>query len=285
MFTVSKTVKRLKKIAVLTAFATAFFAIGAIDSPVTYGAKSTVIKAEKTWKGETVEHKGFKDLGNYVIELPDFTDPSTEKKGLAAFNALVDNGKIPKFGCTAMVKKNSRGEVVMGRNMDLDISQSAAYVFKTTYGKYKNFCVSYLPKFYMSYADLQKIDELDEEAQSVLLFCTSDCMNEKGLYIEMNQREKTDRLTCYGMHSSRGETTRDDGIPWSELRACQTSIPMLASQNCATVDEVVEFLKNSYDWYTIGLTPFGVDTNNTCFLVGDATGEYGLIELAEDEIN
>ncbi|MBO5567063.1 MAG: hypothetical protein J5934_07590 [Succinivibrio sp.] len=28
----------------------------------------------------------------------------------------------------------------------------------------------------------------------------------------------------------------------------------------------------------------GVDSNNFCFLIGDATGEYGLIELAQDEI-
>ena len=32
-------------------------------------------KCEKTWSSQIVEHKGFKDLGNYVIELPDFDDP------------------------------------------------------------------------------------------------------------------------------------------------------------------------------------------------------------------
>ena len=26
-------------------------------------------KCEKTWSSQIVEHKGFKDLGNYVIEL------------------------------------------------------------------------------------------------------------------------------------------------------------------------------------------------------------------------
>ncbi len=31
-------------------------------------------KFEKTWKSEVVEHKGFRDLGNYVIELPEYTD-------------------------------------------------------------------------------------------------------------------------------------------------------------------------------------------------------------------
>ena len=31
-------------------------------------------KCEKTWSSQIVEHKGFRDLGNYVIELPDFTN-------------------------------------------------------------------------------------------------------------------------------------------------------------------------------------------------------------------
>ncbi len=46
----------------------------------------------------------------------------------------------------------------------------------------------------------------------------------------------------------------------------------------------LEFLKNSYDWYTIGVMP-GVNDNNMSFMIGDATGEYGLIEMAQDEIN
>ncbi len=89
-------------------------------------------KFEKTWNSKIVEHKGFRDLGNYVIELPDFTDPKSWDIGLAEVNKLVDHGKLPIVGCTAMAKRNSKGEVIVGRNMDLDISQSPAYVFKTT---------------------------------------------------------------------------------------------------------------------------------------------------------
>nr|MCR4818556.1 hypothetical protein [Fretibacterium sp.] len=74
---------------------------------------------EKSWDSEVVEHKGFRDLGHYVIELPDYTDLSLHEKGFAAHNELFDNGLLPKGGCTAMAKHNSRGEVIMGRNMDL----------------------------------------------------------------------------------------------------------------------------------------------------------------------
>ncbi len=249
---------------------------------------SIIPKCEKTWNSKIIEHKGFRDLGNYVIELPDFTDPSVLKKGIAAGNALADHVKLPKGGCTAMAKKNSKGEVVIGRNMDLDISQNPAYVFKTTFGKYTNFCVSYAPGFYLPYAELQKLEVLDPNMLSMVLLSSCDCMNEKGLYIEVDLREKNDMLVCYGLHSSHGEKTRDDGTPWSELRCCTTNVCQLVSQNCATVKEAVEFLNNSYDWYTITPPPgvsLAVCENNMCFLIGDATGEYGLIEFAQDEIN
>ncbi|MCR5834284.1 MAG: linear amide C-N hydrolase [Selenomonadaceae bacterium] len=284
MFTVSGTLKRLKKIAALTACATAFFAVGAIDSPVT--AKSTVITAEKTWQGETVEHKNFKDLGNYIIELPDFTNPSIEKKGISAMNSRYDHGDISKIGCTAMITKNSKGEVVIGRNMDLEISQSPAYVYKTTFGKYENYCVSYMPSTYKTYEEIQQSDEIDENWMNLLIYNACDCMNEKGLYIEVNLREPNPKLSNYGLHSAHGEINRADGTPWKDLRTCTVAIPQLVSQNCATVKEAVEFLKNSYDWYTVNLPNNPHYSGcNMCFVIGDATGEYGLIEVAQDEVS
>lgn len=243
---------------------------------------------EKNWEFENIEHKGFTDMGNYIIKLPDYTDPTLEKTGLALNNAMGDHGKLPKFGCTAMAKRNSKGEVIIGRNMDLDISQNPAYLFRTTYGKYTNICVQYSPGFYLPYSEVQKLDEIDKNIHDALPYMACDCLNEKGLYIEVDLREKNDRFTCYGLHSTHGETVRDDGTPWSELRACNVAATQLMSQNCATVKEAVAFLKNSYDWYTVS-PPDGVnlaiDHNNMCFLIGDATGEFGLIEMARDEIN
>ncbi len=245
-------------------------------------------KCEKTWSSEIVEHKGFRDLGNYVIELPDFDDPNVLEIGRIAGNTMADHGESPYFGCTAMVKRNSKGEVIVGRNMDLDISQSPAYVFKTTMGKYKNFCVSYSPGFYKPYAEVQQMEEIDPTMAAMIMMSSCDCINEKGLYIEVNLREYTKELCCYGMHSSRGEKTRDDGTPWSELRCCTTSICQIVSQNCATVQEAIKFINNSYDWYTIvpaaGVN-MPVNNNNLCCLIGDATGEYGVIEFAQDQIN
>ena len=248
----------------------------------------TTGKGQKTWEGETVEHKGFKDLGNYVIELPDFTDPAAEKIGIDAFNDIADHGELPTSGCTAMATKNSKGEVILGRNLDLDISQMPAYVFKTTYGKYENVCVTYMSNFYKTYEEVQQLDDLEESEKDVLMLLATDCLNEKGLYIESNMREKNEKLLCYGLHSSKGEKTRDDGTPWSELRACTTTAVQLISQNCATVQEAVEYLNNSYDWYTVSPASkedFVASQANMCMMIGDATGEYGLIEIVQDEVS
>ncbi len=240
---------------------------------------------EKLWEGEVVEHKNFKDLGNYVIELPDFTDASVEQRGLAITNSQFDKLIRPGGGCTAMVKKNDKGEVIFGRNMDLDITQSPAFVYKTTFGKYKNFCVSYAPNVFATYAEMQQMDSLPEAFTSMVPYISTDCLNEKGLYIEVDLRERDDKLLCFGLHSTHGETTRADGKPWSELRAYTMSIPQLVSQNCATVKEAVEFIKNSYDFYTMAPYGAGYTMVNMGFLLGDATGEYGLIEVAQDEVN
>ncbi len=244
-------------------------------------------EGRKTWDSETVEHAGFKDLGNYVIELPDYTDPEAMKRALATGNEVGDHGPLPGGGCTVMAKRNSQGEVIMGRNMDLDISQNPAYLYKTTFGKYQNFCIAYMPNYYKTYAEVQEADDLDQAFKDFLLTVACDCMNEKGLYVEMNLREKNEVFNNYGLHSSQGEKTRDDGTPWSELRVPTTCIPLLVTQNCATVQEALDFLSNSYDWYTSrpkGVT-LGANDSNLGFMIGDATGEYGLIEIAQDEIS
>ncbi len=277
--------KQFKSAAIVAAcmmIATSFVSCGNSETSAAGGI------GEKLWESETVEHKNFKDLGNYVIELPDFTDPAALQTSLNALNAADNGGLLAKFGCTIMAKKNDKGEVIFGRNTDLDISQKCAYVFKTTFGKYKNFCVAYTPGLLLDYAEMQKKDSIDQiELDKIICVCC-DAFNEKGLYIQGNMREETDKTLCYGLHSSHGEKTRSDGKPWSELRAPTPAVSQLVTQNCATVKEAIEFIKNSYDWYTN--TPndvinVGLARNNLAFMIGDATGEYGLIEIAQDEVH
>lgn len=250
------------------------------------GASSNTETFQKLWSDETIEHKGFKDLGHYVIALPDYTDSSVLAKGIALQNDRFDHGDISKIGCTSMATRNSKGEVIIGRNEDLEISQYPAYVYMTTCGKYRNYCVTYTPGSYKTYEEVKQLDELDEEWKSLLIFNATDCMNEKGLYVENNMRTSYPHLSNYGLHSARGEELREDGTPWKDLRACLMAFPQLATQNCATIKEAVQFLKNSYDWYTVGMpTNPHYDGWNFSFLMGDATGEYGLVEIAQDEVS
>jgi len=240
----------------------------------------------KTWSGDPVVHNNFTDLGNYVIELPDYTDESVMQAGLSMANARYDHGDISKLGCTAMITTNSKGEVLAGRNMDVEISQYPAYVAKTTYGKYKTFSVTYVPGNGLSYEELKNTEAIDEDFINYIPFAATDVFNEKGLYVESNMRSAYSYMSNYGLHSAHGETTRDDGTPWSELRACTLSLPQLVGQNCSTVREALDFIQNSYDWYTIGMPNLPhYDGWNMCFVIGDASGEYGLIEMAQDEVN
>ncbi len=39
--------------------------------------------SDMSWKHEIVKHNNFNDLGNYIIEIPDYTDASNVEKGLA----------------------------------------------------------------------------------------------------------------------------------------------------------------------------------------------------------
>ncbi len=107
MSALRKMTKKWKVAASLAAFAAASMMLWSEPAPVAFAAPG--ITMENTWDGAIVEHKGFRDLGNYVIELPDFTDAAMGKKGMDAFYVIAERGDIPRFGCTSMVKRNSRG--------------------------------------------------------------------------------------------------------------------------------------------------------------------------------
>nr|MCR4589684.1 hypothetical protein [Lachnospiraceae bacterium] len=130
------------------------------EATVTDGAAEAI--GQKTWPGNIVEHENFRDLGNYVIEMPDYTDPAVEAKGIAEINRKFELGQISLGGCSCMMTTNSKGEVIAGRNMDIEISQYPAYLFRTTYSKYKTIGISYLPGQYIPYEELQKAEKIDD---------------------------------------------------------------------------------------------------------------------------
>lgn len=224
-------------------------------------------KENVSWDFKPVKYENFTDYGNYVIKVDPYEAYDLEK-GIKLLNAKYD--QFTKPACTATAKRNTKGEVLIGRNLDIYISNSPMYITEANYGKYKAYLFSYLGSLFFEYNELLGMKKLPQEFIDVLPLNATDGFNEKGLYIEANMREPDARFICTG--------TNPGGI-----RVTSGAVTSLVSTNCATVKEALEFLKQ-FDFYTMG--DGGPLSNwNYAFMIGDATGEYGLIEIAQNEIS
>lgn len=178
-------------------------------------------------------------------------------------------------GCTAAATTVGNGDTIVGRTLDFYISDKPAYVCRTKVpGSYETIGVGYSSMSGESFATVQEKGIL-ENNRKVLPFLCTDVLNEKGLYCEINMRngefypDGTDKFGCEGTN------------PDADIRACVITVPRLVCENCATVKEAVEYLK-TIDLYTPKKPGFAW---NFCYLLADATGDYGLVEIAENEIS
>jgi len=213
-----------------------------------------------------VEHENFTDLGNNIIYFEVTED-------LTATVLDIVNGEKDGWsgGCTSLANINSNGELIIGRNNDNEISTYPIYVSETSGGKYKTFNVYYCSDGEYTYDDLLEIDK--KENIEYYACVATDVLNEKGLYIENNMRYA-------GL-----DGIANSGTNPGKQRVVTQAIPALVAQNCATVDEAIEFLNNSYDYYTVKSTKYPwLDGWDAGFLIGDATGNYGVIEIANNTV-
>ncbi len=178
-------------------------------------------------------------------------------------------------GCTAVAKTTEDGDTIVGRNLDLYISDKPAYVCRTKVpGSYETIGVGYTNMSGESFETVSKEGVLEKNYVALPYLC-NDVLNEKGLYCEINMRngefypDGTNKFGCDGTN------------PDAEIRTCTNIIPRLVCENCATVQEAVEYLK-TIDFYTPKKPGFEW---NFCFILADATGDYGLVEIAENEIS
>lgn len=239
---------------------------------------TTQIPSDKThsksvtydWKTVNKKYANFTDLGNYVIDC----DPIENFDLNAALKFTNDRyDKVPpNGGCSALATKTENGDVIIGRNLDLTVSQYPCYITHVKYGKYEtlNFTYDELGG-YPFYEDRLKIGSIEPDYFNALPVLASDSMNSQGLYIEYNMRAYESDLICYGTN------------PDADIRVCTISLPFIITSNCATVDEAIKFMKESLDIYTL-IDESVANGWNLCFMIGDAIGNYGLIEIANDEI-
>lgn len=208
---------------------------------------------------------------DYVVDAGTYTELDYDYA-----NTFVD-GKYDGWtkACTAVAKTLPNGQTVVGRNMDLYISNKPAYILRTKCeGFYETVGLSYTNVTGPDYQDVLE-NGLPEEIHKVLPFLITDVMNSKGLYIETNMRNGEYWATGENKYGCSGTN------PEAETRICSALLPRYIGERCATVDEALEYVK-TLDIYTIN-TPELIW--NFCFLMADSTGHYGILEIAQNEIS
>lgn len=223
-----------------------------------------------SWHTQNKKYTNFTDLGNYVIDCDRHTHFNL-RAALEYTNKIYDIGRT--FGCSALATRSKTGEVLVGRNLDLTVSQFPCYITHVKYGKYDtiNFTYDQISGNKVTYEDLLNIGEIEPDYYNTLPLSASDSMNSEGLYIEYNMREYEKQFICMGTN------------PSAYIRACIICLPFLVASNCATVDEALHFMRSELNLYT-PIDETIASGWNLCCMIGDATGAYGLIEIANNEI-
>lgn len=217
----------------------------------------------------------YKAVANYIIEIEPYTELDYEYAE-TMLNKKFDFWKFVKGssgGCSCGIKTTADGQTIVGRNMDLTISNKAAYIVRTKCpGKHATVGVAYN---YMNGPDWDEIAEkgISKEYKRIIPFNCTDVMNDAGLYVEINMRngeanhDGSSRFGCSGTN------------PKSDHKVCALSLCRYIAENCANVDEAIGYV-NSLNLYT----PASDLPWNFCFILGDKSGHYGLLEIAQNKV-
>ena len=175
-------------------------------------------------------------------------------------------------GCSAIAKTLENGDTIVGRNMDLNISNKAAYIMRTNVkDAYKTVGLAYTFRdISPDYKDAME-NGISEQFTKVLPFMADDVLNEKGLYIEINMRNGEFWPTGETKFSCSGTN------PESDKMVYMFELPRYIGEHCATVDEAIEYVKSLNVYSKDGYW-------NYCFLIADQTGHYGVLEFAANNV-
>lgn len=206
---------------------------------------------------------------DYVCELPTYTELDY------AAQAYFFENEFSKMnahgGCSAAIKTIG-GETIAARNLDFYISNKPAYIVRTEApGAYKTVGVAYVPWFGPRYDEVLA-EGVGEEFVKLYPFCCSDILNEKGLYIEINMRTEE-------FHDGKPRYC-DHGLNPGKERVSAVAFVRYAAERCATIDEVLEML-GQIDYYSLSAP--GIEWG-FCYAMADATGNYGILEIAGDKV-
>ena len=209
---------------------------------------------------------GFTVIGDHVIELDTITDIDFEK-GLEYFET-----NFGAFGCTAVGKVISNGDMIIGRSYDLEYSNAPAYIVKTAIpGHYKTIGVAYNAFTGTALEDIEK-NGISEDELLTIYCMTGDVLNEKGFYIEANMRDTQPEET--GIKECSGTN------PGAEVRLSFATLLRYLGERAATVDEALEI---AYSLDVYGFKTETISWGGGIFMA-DATGHYGVLELVDNKL-
>lgn len=208
-----------------------------------------------------------KVLGDYVIELPVVTEIDYDL-GLKKDKEHCGKG----FGCSAVGKVLSNGDMVIGRSLDFFYSERPCYVIRTNVpGHYKTVGLAHNPLSGTTFDEVKK-NGISKDELAGLLFFTTDILNEKGFYIEGNMRSSQPAET--GIQNSVATN------PNAELSMSVVALIRYIGEQAATVDEALEIAK-SVNLHGLMAEHF---TWGAGFFMADKSGHHGVLELVDNKL-
>lgn len=227
-------------------------------------------------------------IKDHVIDLGIIKEINYDK----LITKLNKNFESTLGGCSVAYKAiNKNKEFIVGRNMDLSISNNPAYIMRTNIkNEYKTIGISYNCFPSQTYENILKKGLLTKEYLKAPFFCT-DVFNEKGLYFEINMRNyeaypngepkyvctssKYLEIKEYNESLHNFKLLEKFPIDKPRKRICIAFVPRYLAGKCATIDDVIEELK-----YLDVFSPNGIVNWNFCLFIADSKGNHGVLELA-----
>lgn len=215
-----------------------------------------------------IEHRDVTEIFEYVYDAGTYNELDYDFANKWFANEYDNYGGK----CSAIAKNLDNGQTIVGRNMDLNISDRCAYVIRTNVkDSYETIGLVYTFRDISPvYSDVKQ-DGIYGDFAKILPFMSDDVLNEKGLYVEINMRNGEFWPTGEAKFSCSGTNSE------SEERVYMFELPRYIGEHCATVDEAIEYVKTLNIYSKDGYW-------NYCFLMADATGHYGLLEFALDQV-
>ena len=218
-----------------------------------------------------------KAIGDYAIEVIDDVpsgDVFAYSKSLQAKPESWPD--ICEGGCCAF-KDLGNGDLIAGRNMDTKLSEYPVIVFRTSSGKYRTLNIAYYTGAGALTFEEFKQNGIPSSFREMMPFeGITDILNEKGLYIEADTR--CDETDADGNAIIEYCTGTNPG----KSRLFAGAVTRWVAENYAGVDEAVKALQDEVDIFNA--LPDGTHSRNLAFMIGDASGKYGLVELADNKV-